>query len=98
MNDLKHIVNTAINVARLVYYRNQWENVRGVEYSCFQLFLVQALNLEKPSYFHISNDLKHIVNTSLNVARLVYNIHHGKTSGGLNTSASNCSVFVGLDK
>ena len=37
MNDLKHIVNTALNVAQFVYYRNQWKNVRGVEYFCFQL-------------------------------------------------------------
>ena len=38
MNDLKHVVSTALKVARLVYYRNQMENVRGVEYPCFQLY------------------------------------------------------------
>ena len=33
MNDLKLIFNTALNVAQLVYYRNQWENPRGLNTS-----------------------------------------------------------------
>ena len=36
---LKHFVNTTFNAAPLVYYRSQWENVRGVEYFCFQLYI-----------------------------------------------------------
>ena len=33
LKDLKHIVNTTLNVARLVYYRSQWENIRGLNTS-----------------------------------------------------------------
>ena len=32
LNKVKHIVNTAPYFTQLVYYRSQWENVRGVEY------------------------------------------------------------------
>ena len=32
LNDLKHIVNTALYVS-YIYYRSQWENVRGLNTS-----------------------------------------------------------------
>ena len=60
LNNLKRIVNTALNVARPVYYRNQEENVRGVEYFCFQLYVRYIKDLHQPYWLCAEKSLRHI--------------------------------------
>ena len=47
LNDLKHFVNATLNVARLVYYRSHWENIRELNTSdanCIRSYGTEASN------------------------------------------------------